>query len=156
MKNHLKKVNNDINLKPGALTEILKISDQTLRYWRKHLDPRQDKRNFTGKDILMYSVFNLMIRAEQVPVRELKGHNWDKIFEFCYSATIKTLLNSALVYDAFTKSLFIAKNASDIDLDDNWIHCVKFKVARKNIINAFDDKIKDNIIYPSAFNLSGR
>jgi len=138
---------NQVCLKPGAVINILNISEGTLRYWREHLDPRVDKRLFSGRDLLMYSVLNLMIRAEQIRVGDLEVHNWKQIFEFCSNSPMKILMKCAVVFDAYTKSLFISKNEDEIDLEDNWLHCVKFRIAKKQIDRHLFHRAQDNIIY---------
>ncbi len=124
---------------------MIGISVETLRYWRNNIDPREEKDQFSGKDVLVYSVMNLMIRAEYVPVTKLKKHDWETIFNFCQQTSNKVLMNYAVIYDGENDLLFIDK-FENIDFDDNYLHCVKFRNALSDINKNCYQTPRDNLI----------
>lgn len=115
--------------KPSAVKAILNISTETLRYWRANLDPDKKRKYFTKRDVVVYLIFKIMIKAECVPVKKLKQFNWTPIFEKVNKASNSEIKNIVVVYDGLKNILYMDDKTNNIDTNNNWIKCVSIKNA---------------------------
>lgn len=62
-----------IGYKPGLVMDLLGISREQLRYWRRELDPRPTRALFSYQVLLGYAVFRELIVERWLAPQRLKG-----------------------------------------------------------------------------------
>lgn len=101
----------------------LEISAQTLRYWRKELDPEPRNEYFSSGRLLAYRVLKVLIRHRGIDVEELKRCDCEALFEACTHVAWDVLARSYLYVDRKEGVLFLHHAELFIDKDDYDAEC---------------------------------
>ena len=103
-------------LKTQAVSDLLGVTRQTLRYWRENIDPFIKRRNFDGPAILAYRIISVCINKQGITAKELKESKLEVLFNECKKHRSE-LVNKVFIYNN------IKKRVSFVDLDDPDINC---------------------------------
>lgn len=70
----------NIGFKPHLVRDLLGLSKERFRYWRKKLDPIPKRSHFSSSDILAYRVLRTLIEGRREPVEFLSRFDWSGLF----------------------------------------------------------------------------
>jgi len=97
--------------KPHTAAALLGIGPETLRYWRRELDPNPYRSHFSGGVLLAYHVLNLLIRVRDLPVARLKACPLAVLFEACERERARDLSRHWLILNLEQGTLRMAGSA---------------------------------------------
>ncbi len=69
--------------KPKMMCDLLGVSVQTLRYWRKKLEPEPKRAIFSSGDLLAFRIIKVLIQRGRFTVEGLLSYNISEIFSYC-------------------------------------------------------------------------
>ena len=123
--------------KPNVTAELLEVGDQTLRYWRTHLDPSPHRRCFSADVVLAYQIIKFLTRVRHVPVGVLEKCGCESVFKLCESNELADLSRLAIVIDEKHCDLKVVDSAFQPDNFDLYLH----KLALKPVVNEHLDAL---------------
>lgn len=104
--------------KPHVAAALLDIGPQTLRYWRKHVDPRPHRAYFSGGVLFAYRTIKLLTRRRHVPVEILERCKWDSFFCICESNLPANLAQQRLSVNERTFEVTLVDPDQALDYED--------------------------------------
>jgi len=113
--------------KPHVSRELLEVSPETLRYWRKHVDPKPHRPHFSSGRLLAYRVIKAWVRKKHLPVEILEQCQWDRVFKACESVTRDKLSSQYLVLNEKTHELSFQGPNQRLSVDDLDIHVLPMR-----------------------------
>ena len=103
---HLHSINSR-GYKPHVVRELLGLSNEKFRNWRKILDPVKARTHFSANIMFAYRIIQALIEDYRFKPSELKALNSDVIFNFCL---ITPIIEAAHYY------VLISKHTNDLKL----------------------------------------
>lgn len=132
----------------GHVKDTLGISTETLRYWRKYLDPLSTRSYFTPEDIFVYRIMYELIRKRKMPIVELKKGDWEALFSICNETSYEALCRCIVAFNLDNKTLQVIpeENAPD-PYDANYAMVHMKNIFKDHQISMLENgKPKNNVI----------
>ena len=108
-----------VGFKAKGACDLLEITKETLRYWKKHLDPIPNRSTFSSIDIFKYRIFKELIYYSGVSVRALEKYNWKEVFEHCDKVKYSMLEEFNLILDKRKKLIHFLKSNETTNYQSN-------------------------------------
>lgn len=124
--------------KPHVVRGLLEVSQETLRYWRKHIEPGTMRSHYTGKEMLEYWILMAFIRDRKIPIRVLKTCDWSSLFKVCRIGKIEELKTYMIVFNTRDKTLKIQKQNADIDKRQHFYQIVYLDIVIEDFLEALN------------------
>lgn len=133
-----------IGYKPGLLIDLLGITREQLRYWRRELDPVPSRPLFSYQMLLGYAVFRELIIERWLEPRRLKGVNLRDFFLwFEHHHSDNELKNTVISINKHTSVLSfqsIEAFRQSESADDLSVEAVYLKAVEKQLLTRFKER----------------
>lgn len=140
--------------KPGQVNEIIGVTNETLRYWRKNLYPKISQDYFSLADIFMFHFIKAYVKGRRVKVSELSDINWNEIHTTIKSMSPKNKNSCISVFNFNTKKHRFVHSVNEVDLSDYELTFVYLKSVIKDFnlsIQAFGNSSHNIISLDTGF-----
>lgn len=108
--------------KPQVVMELLDINRETLRYWRKHVDPNPHRHFYTSGVLLAYQAIKILIRKKHLPVEVLKRCEWREAFRLIESLPLTSVSERLLTINERTFDVKLLNPQETYDRNDLDLH----------------------------------
>ena len=108
--------NDLLGFKPQVIGGLLSIRPQTVRYWRKHLLPNENKAFLNGREVFALRVLSVIIRDLGFEVADLEAYPLSELFEYCQHTDLDNLKKSIVMLDRQQGTLWVTMDKNEIDV----------------------------------------
>jgi hypothetical protein len=135
--NMIERSQNSRGYKPHIVRELLGVSKERLRYWKKNLDPKPTRTHFSSSDLFAYRILQACIQDLRITPSELKTFDLPCVFEFCQTHELQDMENYLLKLNIETKTISINAESDSFDFRNRKISCLFLEELVKEHILAF-------------------
>lgn len=108
--------------KPHVVIALLGISGQTLRYWRKQLDPQPQRSLFSSPDVLALRLIKAFTHHHDTSVRMLKKCGFSSLFDEFEKTPMYILRDRIALLDERNETISLIPHDPGFDIDDFRLH----------------------------------
>jgi hypothetical protein len=126
--------------KPRFIRTALGVGEQTLRYWRLHLDPQPKRVFFSSSDVLAFRIIKELIYDRGLSVKDLSVFPTDEIFYYCQEEPPELLSLFSLVLDKNDCSINWLYKADNKSVIRRGIHAVDLSLVVEEHLNALSSQ----------------
>ncbi|WP_444993910.1 hypothetical protein [Aliikangiella sp. IMCC44359] len=128
---------NSRGYKPHVVKELLGLSNEKFRNWRKILDPVSARTHFPADVMFAYRILQALMEDYRFKPSELKALNSDAIFEFCLSTHIVEAAHYYVLISKRTNDLKILHERVRFDIQDRKLDHMYLKDIVEEHCNAY-------------------
>lgn len=133
--------------KPQVARDVLDITKERFRYWRRKLDPNPFRSHLSFMDIMVYRVFKSLIDNKTAQVEDMSDFDFSELFVIFNKSNYKDLRKLSIALDRNDFRIHIVESKEKL------VQYMRNNVAFVHMDELFDDQIQAFTEYGNVVNI---
>lgn len=103
-----------LGFKPQVARDILGVTKERFRYWRRKLDSNPNRTHLSFMDVMVYRVFKSMIDHKKAQVEDISGFDFTDLFVLFNNSNYKELRKVCIALDTENFSFHVVDSKEEL------------------------------------------